>query len=181
MLILRIGNITKVKQQTKDKFQSKWLITYLSLKLLIYLKNKQNKKKQCCKDSAKQPKTEHRERAVNISLTCCELNKLLKLQIEKRRPQTSETLGQSISSSPTSNIKVELPTSQKKKKKKKCCICTQSKHLHRQHANKSHSLSCFEGKGGLLENTLVLNKLWLWESRKCICAVLKNSTNVSKH
>lgn len=36
MLILRIGNITKVKQQTKDKFQSKWLITYLSLKLLIY-------------------------------------------------------------------------------------------------------------------------------------------------
>lgn len=54
----------------------------------------------------KQPKTEHSE-----------LNKLLKLQIEKRRTQTSETLGQSISGSPTSNIKVELPTSQKKKKK----------------------------------------------------------------
>lgn len=116
MLILRIGNITKVKQQTNDKFQSNWLITYLSLKLLIYLK-KNKKKKQCCKDSVKQPKTEHRERTVNISLTCCELNKLLKLQIEKRRPQTSETLGQSISSSPTSNIKVELPTSQKKKTK----------------------------------------------------------------
>lgn len=36
MLILRIGNITEVKQQTKDNFQYNWLITYLSLKLLIY-------------------------------------------------------------------------------------------------------------------------------------------------